>query len=84
MTKQKDVIESKCLEMETSNADLAQELEQTWALNETFNKSLQDTQVDLLSAGDEAFERSKAQTLCITPDLDVSRMDFSKRWWMGS
>lgn len=57
---------------------LIQEIEQTWTLNETLKKSLQDAQVDLLYAGDQAFERAKAQALCIAPDLDVSRMDFFK------
>lgn len=34
--------------------------------------------MDLLSAGDEAFERAKAQALCLQPDLNVSEMDFFK------
>lgn len=57
---------------------LIQEVEQTRTLNETLKKSLQDAQVDLLYAGDQAFERAKAQALGITPDLDVSRMNFFK------
>lgn len=32
----------------------------------------------MLSAGDEAFERAKAQALCIAPNLDVSKMDLFK------
>lgn len=32
----------------------------------------------MLSAGDEAFLRSKAQDLCIMPDLDISKTDFFK------
>lgn len=32
----------------------------------------------MLSAGDEAFERAKAQTLCIMHDLNMSKMDFFK------
>lgn len=39
---------------------LVRDVEQAQALNETMNKSLQEAHVDLLSAGDEAFERAKA------------------------
>ena len=53
-------------------------MEQARALNETLKKSLQDAQVDLLSTGDEAFERAKTQALCIMSGLDVSKMDFFK------
>lgn len=78
MKKQKVTTKSKCLELETTNIGLIQEVEQARDLNETLKKSLQDVQVDLLSVGDEAFERAKAQALCIIHDLDVSKMDFFK------
>lgn len=39
---------------------------------------MQGAQVNLLLADDEAFERAKAQALCIMSDLDVSKMDFFK------
>lgn len=32
----------------------------------------------MLSSGDEAFERAKAQALCVMYDLDVSKMYFFK------
>lgn len=76
--KQKETADSKCFELETTTASLIQEVEQAQALNETPKKYLQDAQVDLLSAGDEAFERAKVQALCIMPDLDVSKMDLLK------
>lgn len=78
MTKQKETVESKFSELEVTNVSLTQKVEQPEVLNETLKKSLQDAQVDLLSAGDGAFERAKAQALCIMPDLDVSKMDFFK------
>lgn len=67
-----------CSDLEATNANLVQEAEQAQAVNETLKKSLQDVLVDFLSVGDDAFERAKAQVLCIIPDLDVTRMDFFK------
>ena len=32
----------------------------------------------MLSVGDDAFKRAKAQALCLIPDLDVTRMGFFK------
>lgn len=78
MTKQKEIVATKCSELEAANVDLTQEIEKYHTLNETSKKYLQDAQVDLLSAGVESFERAKAQALCISPNLDVSRMDFFK------
>lgn len=78
MMKQKETDESKGSQLEATNDDLIQAAEQARALNETLKKSLQDSQVDLLSAGDEAFERVNTQSLCIMPDMDVSKMDFLK------
>lgn len=57
---------------------MVQEAEQARVLNETLKKSLQNAQVDFLSFGDDAFERAKAQALCIMPDLDVKRTNFFK------
>lgn len=34
--------------------------------------------MDFLSVRDDAFERAKAQALCLMPDLDVTRMGFFK------
>lgn len=39
---------------------------------------MQDAPVDLLSVGDEAFERAKTEALCIMPDFNVSEMVFFK------
>lgn len=69
---------TRCLELKIDNASLTQEAEQSWNLNDTLKKSLQDAQVDLLSASYEAFKRAKAQAPCIAPDLDVSKRDFFK------
>lgn len=52
---------TKCLELEVANVGLTQEIEKSRNLNETLKKSLQDVQLDLLSAGDEAFERAKTK-----------------------
>lgn len=78
MKKQKEIVEFKCSEMEATNVSLIQEAKQYRVLNETLNKSLQDTQVDLLLVGGEDFERAKAQALCIMPDLDGSKMNIFK------
>lgn len=59
MMKQKETDGSKCSKLEVTNSDLVQEAEQVMALNETLKKSLQYAHVDLLSVGDEAFERAK-------------------------
>lgn len=72
MSKRKETAESKCSELEATNVSLTREDEQARALK----KSLQDARVDLISAGDESFERSKAQALCIMLDLNVSKMYF--------
>lgn len=61
MTKQKETTESKCSELEETNAGLIHEVEHAQALNEILKKTLQDAQVDFLSAGDESFERAKDQ-----------------------
>lgn len=71
-------METKCSELEAAKASLTQEAEKSQNLNKTLKKSLQDIQVDFLSSGDEGFEMAKAESLCITPDLDVSKMDFFK------
>ena len=34
--------------------------------------------MDFLPAGDEAFERAKAQVVCLKSDLNMSEMDFFK------
>lgn len=78
MSTKNETMVTRCSELEAVNVSLTQEAEQSRNLNETLKKSIQDAQVDLLSVGDEAFERAKAQALCITPDLDVSKMDFFK------
>lgn len=78
MTKHKETAATRCSKLEAANVGLTLEIEQSLTLNETLKKSLQDAQVDFLSAGDEAFERAKAQDLCIASYLDVSRMDFFK------
>lgn len=78
MTKQKETIESKCSKLKATYSILIQEADQARALNETLKKYMQHAQVNLLLAGDEAFERAKAQVVCIMPDLDVSKMYFFK------
>lgn len=77
---QKETIKFKCLELETITSGLVQNVEQAQALNETQKKSLQVAQADLLSVGDETFERAKSQVLCLMPSLNVSEMDFVKTW----
>lgn len=72
MSKRKETAESKCSKLEATNVSLTQETEQARALK----KSFQDARVDLISAGGEAFERSKAQALWIMLYLDMSKMDF--------
>lgn len=76
--KQKETAKSKCLEFVTTTSILVRDVEQAQDLNETLKKSLQDTQFYQLSADDKYFERAKAQVLCITPDLNVSELDFFK------
>lgn len=71
-------MKSKCSDLEATIIGLIQEVEKNWAFNEILNKSLQDVHVDLLSSSDETFERTKAQAVCIMPDLDMSKMDFFK------
>lgn len=39
---------------------------------------MQKSQIDVLDAGDAAFDREKAQALCLYPDFDLSEMDFFK------
>lgn len=34
--------------------------------------------MDVLSANDEAFDRAKDQVLCLYPNLDLSKVDYSK------
>lgn len=78
MTKKNETMATRCLELEIVNVGLTQEVEQSKTLNETLKESLKDAQVDFIFTGDKAFERDKAQALCISPDLSVSRMDFFK------
>ena len=66
------------MELEATTVGLVQDVEHAPGLNETLKKSLHEVHVDLLSAGDEAFDRAKAQELCLKPDLDVFEMDFIK------
>lgn len=46
--------------------------------NEELRASFQETQLEALSAGGEAFDRAKAQALVLQPDLNVHEMDFFK------
>lgn len=78
MTKQKEITESKCSDLEATNVGLVREAGHVKALNEALKKHLQDAQVDFISVRDNAFERAQAQALFIMPDLDVIRMDFFK------
>ena len=41
-------------------------------------EALKKSQVDVLSAGDEAFERAKEKVVCLHPGLAISDMDFFK------
>lgn len=41
-------------------------------------KALQKAQIEIRDAGDEAFDREKAQVLCLHHGLDLSEMDFFK------
>lgn len=40
--------------------------------------SLQKSQINILDTDDAAFDRAKAQGLCLYPDLDLFEMDFFK------
>ena len=40
--------------------------------------SLEKAQIDILSAGDIAFDRAKEQVLCLHPGLDISEIDYFK------
>lgn len=46
--------------------------------NVQLQSSLQKAQIDVLDAGNTAFNKAKAQALCLYPDLDLSQMDFFK------
>lgn len=46
--------------------------------NVQLQSSLQKDQIDVLDAGDAAFDREKAQALCLYPDIDLSEIDFIK------
>lgn len=76
VNRQKEISKSKCLDLETTISGLIQDFEKTQEANETLNKYLQEAQVDLLSADDDTFNRTKAQALCLKPDLNVSEMDY--------
>lgn len=41
-------------------------------------KALHKAQIDVLYADDDAFNKAKAQVLCLHPELDLSEMDFFK------
>ncbi|KAL5065755.1 hypothetical protein RYX36_027492 [Vicia faba] len=59
-------------------ASLIQDVEQSRESTEKLKQSLKDAQVDLLAAGDKAFERENVETLCLQPSLNVAEMDYLK------
>lgn len=54
------------------------ELNTLKASNDQLKTSLKGAQLDILSSGDEAFEKAKAQALILQPNLTVDAMDFFK------
>lgn len=50
--------------------------------NEELQISLHKAHIDVLNVCDAAFDRPKAQVLCLYPDLDLSKMGFFKLWLM--
>ena len=59
----------------TKLSDALKLSEDSWA---ELAGSLEKAQIDILSAGDIAFDRAKEQVLCLHPGLDISEIDYFK------
>lgn len=46
--------------------------------NKELRVLLKEAQSEVLSVGDEAFDKAKVQALVLQPDLNIGRMDFFK------
>ncbi|CAI8588137.1 unnamed protein product [Vicia faba] len=73
--RRKESLES---ESHTSIAWLTAEVKATKDSNDELHKALKKSQVDILSVGDEVFERTKEKVLCLHHGLDLSEVDYFK------
>lgn len=72
---QKESFGSKCM---TNIANLNDHLKLAIDSNEDLRESLRKSQIEVLTTGDEAFDKAKEQVLCLYPKVDFSEVDFHK------
>src|ERR1043165_2893541 len=71
-------LEDKLVQARSLASEMSTKLQDSEKSCSELKDALKKSQMDVLDAGDLAFDRAKAQVNCLYPDIDISEVDFFK------
>ena len=71
-------LEEELSQVKTSASEMSLKLQDSEKSCSELKDALKKSQMDVMDAGDLAFDRAKAQVACLYPDMDISEVDFFK------